>query len=194
MDKALFIQRLGAYIIDYIIIFIIGTLIATFIVDAEKVNELSEKSNLIIEQFMEGEITQKEYLDESIELTYLISKEQVIFSGIYILIMLVYYVGYQFVNKGQTLGKKLLKIKVVAVDGKLNFWLFLLRSLFINMIFISIVSLFFVLFGDIKLFNYYAYLELIFSVFMVVSLCMMVFRKDCRGLHDLFAKTEVVKL
>ncbi len=194
MEKALFIQRLGAYIIDYIIIFIIGTLIASFIVDVDKINELNDKTNLILEEFSSGEITQKEYFENSIEVTYEIGKEQVVFTGIYIVIMLLYYVLFQLKNKGQTLGKKLLKIRVVGVAGDINIWLFLLRGLFVNLIFTSIVSFLIIIFGDLNLFNYYAYFEVLFSIILFVSMTMVVFRKDSRGLHDLFAKTEVVKI
>ena len=53
-----------------------------------------------------------------IDLQYEYQQESKLASGISLLITFAYFTVFQFLNKGQTIGKKLLKIKVVNKEEK----------------------------------------------------------------------------
>ena len=114
--KATFFERLGAYLIDMLIVSFIFSLICLGFGNSTSNTEklISELEN----KLMENEITEKAFLEEYQNLLYDYQKENVLQSGISVALTLAYYVVFQYMNKGQTIGKKLLNIKVVDKDTK----------------------------------------------------------------------------
>jgi len=112
--KATFFERLGSYFIDTIIVSFIFSLIClgfgNYTTDTEK--RMAE----LDEQLMEKTITTEEYLEEYKDLFYDYQKENVLQSGISVALTIAYYVIFQYMNKGQTIGKKLLNIRIVDKD------------------------------------------------------------------------------
>ena len=54
LKKGSFIRRLGAYIVDYIIVVLLVSLLATPFVDVTKTEEIEKESSEIIEQYQNG--------------------------------------------------------------------------------------------------------------------------------------------
>ncbi len=98
-------------------------------------------------------------------------------------------------NKGQTLGKKLLKIKVVNKDGeKPSIWNMLLRSLFIYNIVSALFSIIFVNILSVNTFTYiYTIVGYVEFFVIIVSFFMVTYKKDGKGLHDMIAGTNVIE-
>ena len=103
-------------------------------------------------------------------------------------------VVYQFYNKGQTLGKRLMKIRVVSNDNReltINDYIF--RSMILNSVLVNILVVVLVMFMNK---NYYFYvsfpLQLVQIVLSLITIFMILFRKDGRGLHDMVAHSKVV--
>ena len=209
--KAGFLKRLGAYIIDILIVSIIFTLI-TINITNDKLDNLNKEYNEAMYEFSAliygvdnttNEIaTDDNNVEEDydalttkiIDLQYDIQKESILDNSIYLLILVVYFVIFEFWNKGQTIGKKLFGLKVTADKGKLKFWMVLVRNIIIQGIFVTLVSL-----VIINLVSKDIYLEItnslsiLQSLFIVVSALMILYRKDKRGLHDMMARCTVVE-
>ena len=192
--KATFFERLGSYILDAFIISIIFSLICMGVSTQEtKTEKLMAELDT---QLMEKTITTEEYLEEYKILLYDYQKENILTSGISLALTIAYYIVFQYMNKGQTIGKKLLKLQVVDKDtGKeISILKGLLRSLFIYNIVSGIISLalLYVL-NENNFFIVYFTILTIEMIFTIASVICILYRKDKRGLHDMLTNTMVIK-
>lgn len=192
--KVTFFERLGAYLIDIIIVSIILSFITLgfgdYTSNTEKLmSELDTK-------LMENNITPEEYLEEYQTLLYDYQKENVLQSSISVALTIAYYVVFQYMNKGQTVGKKALKIRVVDKDTKKP--ISILKGLLRSLVVLSILSgtlciLFLYLFNKDVYFISYSILLSIEGLFTLVTFFLVLYKKDGRGLHDLMTNTMVIK-
>lgn len=189
--KADFFKRIFAYMIDYFIILLVLSFITANI---NVGSDITEKVNNLTNEYKNGNITIEEYNEEVLPLNYELTKRKLPVNVITCVIIIGYYIVFAYFNKGQTLGKKLCKIRVVNDKGeRASIWNILIRSLFIYGIITTLYSLISINFLDIESFNYsVSVVSVIESLFIVISLLMMLYKKDGRGLHDIIAKTKVI--
>ena len=196
------LKRVMAYIIDVLIFSIVLTPIINWSVINPYVDEYTENYSEyteLVEQANAGEIDTEtdEYKDKIVDLNYNINKYKVISSSISVVGFLLYFAVLQWALKGQTIGKKIMKIRVVAnnEDKKLNVGNYILRSLILNNIIFSIILIIgvyiFKALGYYTLSMVVSYLQLLV---MSLIMLMVVLRKDFRGLHDFVAGTKVIDL
>ena len=196
------LKRVMAYIIDVLIFSIVLTPIINWSVINPYVDEYTENYSEyteLVEQANAGEIDTEtdEYKDKIVDLNYNINKYKVISSSISVVGFLLYFAVLQWALKGQTIGKKIMKIRVVAnnEDKKLNVGNYILRSLILNNIIFSIILIIGVYIfkapGYYTLSMVVSYLQLLV---MSLIMLMVVLRKDYRGLHDFVAGTKVIDL
>lgn len=196
------LKRVMAYIIDVLIFSIVLTPIINWSVINPYIDEYTENYSEyteLIEQANAGEIDTEadEYKDKIVDLNYNINKYKVISSSISVVGFLLYFAVLQWALNGQTIGKKIMKIRVVAnnEDKKLNVGNYILRSLILNNIIFSIILIIGVYIfkapGYYTLSMVVSYLQLLV---MSLIMLMVVLRKDFRGLHDFVAGTKVIDL
>ena len=119
MSNALFIKRLCAIIIDIILISLIANLVSYVFIDQESVNKINNEEVKLLKDYQDNKIDMETFTKEAPSITYQSNKLLIPYNIIYIFIAIIYFIIYQ-AKTGQTLGKKLLKIKVKADDGDLN--------------------------------------------------------------------------
>ena len=190
------IKRIIAYIIDMIIIGII----AAFLASVKFLNPYYEEYNAAenkLETIMEenqGRINELINNDEVIDLSYEITKTGV-FVNIYTVgLSLLYFVGFQYLTKGKTLGKKIMKIEVISNDKKdLSIIQLLKRSIIINSLATGIIGIIITMtLNKNSYINYSRYVQLIETTLILLSVGFALYREDGRGLHDLFGGTRVI--
>ena len=87
-----------------------------------------------------------------------------------------------------------MKIKVVAIDGKMNMNQLVLRTLIINSILTDMVIFGFTIFASQYIYFYCTLIfELIQYIVIFGSVIMIILDKNGRGLHDLISRTQVIK-
>ena len=118
--KASFFKRLGAFILDYFIIIVIASLI-TMGFDSNKTTDLTNKMSQLANDYQSGEITIDEYEEETYKINYELQKSNVTTNIVSVTLYIGYFIVFATLNKGQTLGKKLLKIKVVNKNNEKTF-------------------------------------------------------------------------
>ena len=194
MKKATFTNRLAAYLIDFIIVSIIISLISQGLV-TKKIEKLNDELQSTISEYTTGELSMEEYVEKTSDLTYEIEKISLPTNIVSIVIYIGYFVVFQFLNKGQTLGKKLMKIKVVDKEEKNPSLLeIIIRTLFIDQILTNILLILVVAFFSKQIFFSAYYLIVgIQYLFIIVTSIMMLYRKDKLALQDLMSQTIVVK-
>lgn len=196
--KAYFVQRLGAFIIDMLIVSLIASLIyGCFPISKQQMKNIDKLNNevaVLADSFIEGELEVKEYLNKSIEINYDISYQSILSNIIYLVIIILYFIVFQFYNKGQTLGKKLLKIKIIkADDSELGMNDLVIRALIINSVLVMMVDLVLVLFVTKGVYMYSnLIIGFIETIVIIVSAFMVMYSKNGQGIHDKIAKTKVV--
>ena len=192
--KAMFSQRILAFLIDLVLLSMITSLITMFIPVNSTATKLYEEQNQVLEGYVDGTVSMEEYVNQMVDLSYDISKQTVIVSIVSIVISLLYYVVYPCYNNGQTFGKKLMKIKIKKTDDKeLTMNDLLIRSMINNSILVNIITIALVLFLSKDLYlSMSSLLSSIQYLVLIISLIMIAFTKNAQGLHDKIAKTEVV--
>lgn len=193
MNKSNFGKRLVAYILDAIIVSLIFSVLTMFIKESNNLINLNNQLNTISENFINKTITMKEYFNQYSSIEYLISKEMFLQNLFSLILMIGYFVILPYYYKGQTIGKKMMKIKIVKEDDKLTINDLALRSLLANgiaMTFIELALIF--LIKDTPYFITISILSFVQFLLVITSIFMILYRKDKKALHDIVCKTLVV--
>ena len=194
--KAMFSQRIFAFLIDLVLISMITSLITLFVPVNDTATKLYEEQNRVLEDYIDGSVSMEEYVNQMVDLSYDVSRQTVIVSIVTIVVTLLYYVVYPCYNNGQSFGKKLMKIRIKKVnDSDLSMNDLLVRGMINNSIFVNIINVIFVLFLSKNIFlGASSLVSSVQYLVLIISLIMIAFTKNARGLHDLAAKTEVVQV
>lgn len=194
-EKALFIQRLVAFILDVMIVSVVATFISYPFLDMDSIQKLNDSSVQVMEDFMAQKIDAEEYVFESVSISYEMSRKKGINSLFIIFLNILYFIVFQTKNNGQTLGKQILRIKVVSTTGEeLTMNQMVFRALIINSILLDMISFGVLIFANQSGYFYgVSFLAFIQFCILSVSTFMIMFGKDRRGLHDLVAHTDVVR-
>jgi len=188
MDISL--KRILAYLIDIFII----TLLASAISSIKILNPYYNEYNKTLTKYTE--IMDNEDVDknEIININYDIFNYKSYQTIISVSALILYFGVFAYSTKGQTIGKKLLKLRVVSNnDKKNNIGHYILRIMILNNIFLTLLALLLMFVLDKNGF-YYATLIIggLQSIILSINILMIVLRKDRRGLHDIVSNTKVI--
>lgn len=142
---------------------------------------------------LESEV-EKDYQKKYEDLAYKIAKNSSISSAIYIIVTILYFGIFNLVTDGQTLGKKLFKLKIVSTsNNKPSIGNYLIRSVLLYNTIYYLVSLIGIY--TLNQENYYLVTNIVYQIqyyIQIIIICMVMLRTDGRGLHDILAKTKVI--
>lgn len=194
MDTSL--KRIIAFVIDIVIVSLVVSLINLLPLDPykDKYKDAYEKYNEVVQKSTEDE--KNDYKDEIIELNYEVYKYRTYSSMFSATALILYFGVLPLVMNGQTLGKKIMKLRVISNnEKKLNFWKYLIRIVILNNIWLSLINIGAVYVVNGVKFYYVTYvISMLSSLIYMLNLIMVMFRKDNRGLHDMVAGTKVIEV
>ena len=195
MQKTIF-RRILAYIIDMLIVsFILAIFskIPLISIDTHKYYDTSERYfETLRETAQAGETMSAEVMSE---FEYDLAKASINSTVANLVLTIVYFIGFQFLNKGQTIGKKLMKVKVTNDNGEAPSLLQMIIHVGVGYsVFMTIITstLFFAASKSTYL-SLITYLQFLDMAIVFIGIIMILFRKDEKGLHNLLAKTKVVR-
>ena len=193
-QKAYFFKRFLAYLIDIILVSIVATIIALPF-RTESIEKVDNQIIEVTQKALQGKIKTEAYTTQLNELAYQKAKLDGISNIIIILISVLNFIVYQGITKGQTIGKKLLKIKIVKINGnELTFNDLIFRNLLNNFIFFDILLAVFALIGRKPYIYGYRSINIVETILLIVSVFMIAISKDGRSVMDLLTNTMVVKV
>lgn len=205
-------KRLIAFFLDYFAITLIaGALVATPINPyyddelklQEEMQEITEEYSqkmLAVPEDSEKESDSKELLAEYREVTkpysHELAKKSVFDVAITTTLMLLYYVVFAHFFDGQTVGKRIMKLRIETPDGNRVKWTgLLIRTVLLYTIPYSLLTTLLSYILNTNTFNV-AYnvlywLNFAFEIALIISIFT---KEDHRGIHDMLAGTKVEKV
>ncbi len=194
-DKPYFFPRLVAYIIDVTLVSIVCSGILFLFPKNENYSKYLKEYQEVQTNFIDNKIEADEYIHKVADITYDIDYSNVLSMIVEVVLLILYFIVFQFYNKGQTFGKKLMKLRVVNNNGnELTLNQVTCRALIIDSILINLFMIAALLFSGR---NYYYYaslsLQILSGIIIFVTLMMIFFRKDGRGIHDVVTGTKVIQ-
>ena len=187
-------KRIFARVIDMVVIFIISTALTYILPENREYKEAYEEYQNLLTEISQQEEVSNDLVTKTNDVIYNVSKSSVTTSVVTTVLTISYFVVFAYFMNGQTLGKKIMNIRIVSNSKKkLTMNNYLIRGLLVNSILMNTLNVIFVL-G----LNKNTYLQVndittyLFGAIYIVLIGMMLFREDGRGLHDVLAGTKVI--
>jgi uncharacterized RDD family membrane protein YckC len=192
-------RRFLAYFIDIVVLSIIVALLSrvSFLNPYyDKYNDRYDEYLELNDKYQDGKIEYDEYIEEYKSINYDMEKYSLYSASIYVVVYLLYFVGFNYITKGQTLGKKMLRLRIVDYKDKESnpkIWRYLVRCLILYGLIFKIPLLVLVNVSSIDLYNtVYNIMYYLQYLLMLVIFIMVILRKDGRSLHDIVSGTIVL--
>lgn len=194
MDNKYLAKRYIAFILDLLLISAVITIFSYFFVDKVNIEVLNSEMNSIHSLFLSHDITLGTYLNRYAEISYNIDYENILVMIIRIAIVIGYYIILVKQLGGQTLAMRIMNLKIETEDGKNpEYKQFVIRSLLINSLFVNIFQILCLIITRSTVYLVFVLIGGIFQFLLVIiSVYMILYRRDRRGIHDLFSNTSVV--
>lgn len=197
------VKRAGALLVDILfVVFLYSLVVNIKFINPNYEKYLNHYENYIeiTNKYRTKEIEPKEYLDLIKGDYYALNKYSIGYNLASVILVILYFCFFQKYNNGQTVGKKLFKIKVVDIENKSKVGLckYLLRYFALLFPYIGSVAGNILNVGLIFILNsaHYIYVSssiyYIFIIYTAVTIAMIVIRKDKRGLSEIITKTKVI--
>ncbi len=187
-------KRIIAYVLDVFLVTIVSTLLTVSFYNNQKYEEVLNEYTNLINDYTTEETSQKEFTEKTNDLVYTMNKESLVVTVVTVVLTTVYFVVVPYFMNGQTFGKRFMKLQIVSENEKpLTMNHYLIRALFINSILMNVLDIIFILFLKKKV--YFIANDIstyFFGAFYIVSVVMILFREDRRGLHDFLGNTRVI--
>lgn len=188
--------RIKAYLIDFIVLFLVLTLINLLIPKTEYLNTLEMEQNAIMEDYMSGRINFSNYVNNYGALYYESAIEQQSNYLIYLLFMIIYFVIIPFFWKGRTLGCYICKVQIERFDqGRLYMWQLLVRySVVFGIGYVFLNNVLLILLPSKWYFPIISMIAIFQFVLALFSAGTVLIHSEKRGLHELISNTEITKI
>lgn len=192
--KASFKKRLSAYLIDFILLTIIITLISS-VLPSPKQEEVNNKLNVLETSLLDGKITNQQYLEEYKKILPEYDKANMMTNICNLVFILGYFIIIPVINNGQTLGKKVLKIKIESLDNNLTIRDMIIRNFITTSLLQLMISstLVYIVNSEIY-YNLSLIVSLLQILLVIITSFMIIYRKDKKGIQDLLTNTEVIEI
>lgn len=192
--KAYFFPRVLAYLIDIMIVTVLSTLFISIVPENKNYKAYLTEYQQLQSSFLEGNMDSDEYVNKTAEIVYDIDYNNVLPMIMEVGVLILYFIVFQFYNKGQTIGKRLLRIRVISEDdGEVSMNQYILRSFIVPSIISKMLIIALVLFMGREYYYYASFtVQGIQTVLIIVSIFMVMYSNTGRGLHDRLAKTKLI--
>ena len=196
MTSNIALKRIIAYFIDYLIITLISSALTyiTFINPRyDEYVETSSEYTKLMQEYYDGEIDASEFSLATKDLSYELNSNGYVYTIGTIVIVFLYFGVFVYFTKGQTLGKKIMNIRIIGNKGQeLKLHNYFIRAFILNGIIMNLATLVAICFKESTYLTIYTVASNFDMILTIVIFLMVLFYKDGRGLHDILAGTKVI--
>lgn len=187
-------RRLLAYIID---VFIVSFIVGIILVGRDtRVDEARSRDLMkLIDDYSNETIDTDEYLNKYSNIIYETNQDNFNDNLVYFVIGVGYFLIFQFLNGGCSIGKKLMKIRIVSNDKKdIKFWQLLIRVCLINEILPMLLLLIFT-----KILSGYSFLigygsvSILRNLIVIICGLTLLLSKSHISFHDRLSNSQVIE-
>lgn len=186
-------RRLVAYLFDMMVLMGILMLIYYFLPESHNITVLNQEFDHVNDLLFSNNISFGSYLTRVASIMHELDKERILYSLINAVYIIVYFVIIPFKTK-KTFGMYLMGLKYESKDGKFSVDDLLVRSMITCGLLYLLASL--VLIYVLPSIAYFL-TNIIFAIIqislVVISFFMVLYRKDHRGLQDLWSRTVITR-
>ena len=187
-------KRFVAFVIDILIISFVASMICVPFLNVENSNKLEDEYLKNTQAFFDKKINIEDYQEIQVSYVYNSAKESGLTRIVTVILGILYFGLLQFYLKGQTLGKKILHIKVKSDDGELSINQLLFRALIVDSLILDIILFVTMMFMNKNTYYYSAMtFELIQYIVYFVCMIMIIKNNDNKGIHDVLFHTSVIE-
>ena len=194
MKRASFKKRLIAYIIDIIIVsFIIG--IVSYNFNTSRVDSLNKEVYDLMEKYVNKEVNTNKYIRDYASIVYDINKASVVDNVLYLVVCIGYFLIFQYLNDGASIGKKLVGIRIISDDKRsVSFLQMFIRTSITNSIISNMMILILLyMVNYMNFFIFYGLINMFCNIFVMICVFMIIFRHDNLSLNDMMSKSCVIE-
>lgn len=139
----------------------------------------------------------EEYQEEYKRISYNLDKNSIVYFVLYLVVVIAYFVFFNKFTGGQTLGKKLLRLKIISSKDEMevSIWSYVVRMIILYQPISYLVRLIGI--HVLSMNSYYTVTSIVSDIqsyLVMLIIMMMMLRMDGRGLQDLLAKTRVTSI
>lgn len=173
------------------------------------VSDNDSYKELVDKYYVDGKLSSKNYdklkvdvndiyLDNYKDTYYKLDKYSIVYNISYVVVSILYFVGFNMITNGVTLGKKLTRLRIVNSsdnNGRVSIFSYLLRCVMLYQVIYYLFKGVFV--NVLGISNYYTVSNIIYDLYSYLTFIILTFvilRKDGRGLHDILCKTKVIEV
>lgn len=195
INKASWLKRLLAYLIDITLVLTIIILIGTILPKNSNIEILNQELNQTTDDYFNKQIDFSVYFNQMALIFRDLDKERIMYSVINAILIFIYFIFIPYFFDGKTLGKKIFKIKTIRNDKE---YLSLKNLVVKNMIDTGLMymllslALIYILPGT-SYFTFTLFLSIFQIGLIITSFIMIIKRKDKRGLNDILSGTKVIE-
>ena len=188
MDISL--KRIIAYLLDFLLIVLISTIITSI----PLINPYKDEYAKAYQKYVN--VQDDASVDQLAKVNYDLSKYGVVTTCVSIIVIFIYFGIFQYFYKGQTVGKKIMKLQIVSNNEKdLTIWHYMFRAIILNNIIFRIMIVIAIFLLSYKAYNGFSItISFIENAILITIVSMVLFKKNNRGLHDILCRTKVISL
>jgi len=196
MNNNIILKRIGAYLIDFMVITLISMILTKMSFINPKYDEyveVTDKYNEILSDYYDKEIDTDKLNEEVNKISYEMNKSGYVYLIGDIVVIILYFGVFNYVYKGQTLGKKLMNIQIISnKDKPLRISNYIIRCIILNGIIMDIITLIAICFSKNTYYDIYRIGSNINMMFQIIIFLSIMLNISGRGLHDIIAGTKVI--
>ncbi len=199
MKGSIIFKRVGAYLIDLMVISLISMAITKISFLNPKYDQYvkyADQYTEVMQKYYEKEITIEEFNNQVKDYSYKLNKTGYVYVISDIVVTFLYFGLFASITKGQTLGKKMLSLRIISnKEGKeLKWYNYFIRAFILNGVILNIFVLIAIPFSRGTYETIYAIGSNVDSILQMTIALMILFYKNGMGLHDIIAGTRVIDL